>query len=182
MNRLAGTIWQKYRDSGTLQDLSETLLGSGVTAGGQALFTDMTPEEIAVSTGLGAAAAIGIRPIGARAGFAGGRWIDKRVPDLGDIVERDPFINSMAVGSPGLIRHLEKTLPPGGAKDTLVGMNKAKYNQNFLKSDGSERGFAEGMSGFVGRQYSDNIAQGLVGIASPMILNSIQTGDEPVSI
>ena len=48
--QMLAAVGQKYRDSAAFQDALETLGGAAVAAGGQAIFTDMTPEEIALST------------------------------------------------------------------------------------------------------------------------------------
>ena len=45
--RKATQLWEMYRDSGQAQDIMETALGAIVAAGGQALLTDMSAEEIA---------------------------------------------------------------------------------------------------------------------------------------
>ena len=42
-------IKNSYINSGFVQDAAETLLGAGLSAGYPAAFTDMTPEEIAIS-------------------------------------------------------------------------------------------------------------------------------------
>lgn len=177
--RKAAQLWELYRDNGQYQDLAETAIGSIISAGGQALFTDMSPEEIALSTALGAGAATAMRPLMGRIGYAAGRPIDKRMPGLGDHVAQDEFLSSIAIGSPAHLK-MAKKLPDGGLKDTLQGISQAKYNQNFIRKDGTERGFAEGMIGTYGRQYGDNVAQGLVALTTPMLLNSMgrKTYDE----
>jgi hypothetical protein len=170
--RKAGQLWEMYRDNGQYQDLTETAIGSIISAGGQALFTDMSAEEIAISTALGAGAATLMRPLMGRIGYAAGRPIDKRMPGLGDHVAQDEFLSSMAIGSPANLKHLE-SFPNGAMKDTLQGLSQAKYNQNFIAPDGRERGFAEGMLGTYGRQYGDNVAQGLVALSTPLVLSSM---------
>lgn len=51
VTRFAISILTNYRDKAHMQDFAETLVGGGVASGGQPLFTDMSPEEITLSTG-----------------------------------------------------------------------------------------------------------------------------------
>ena len=170
--RKAKQIWEAYRDNANYQDYMETALASLVAAGGQAIFTDMGADEIAISTGLGAAAALAMRPGMASIGQAIGRPIDKRFPGMNDIVDRDPMMASMMFGSPGNLRYLEKNFKDE-AGQALQGLAKAKYNQNFVAPDGRERGLAEGMLGSYGRMYGDNLAQGAVAITTPFIFDKM---------
>ena len=73
-------IGQKYIKDAQFQDVAETAIGAGVAGTGQALFTDMSPEEIALSTALGFGSAIAARPLGARLGGAIGKHLDKKHP------------------------------------------------------------------------------------------------------
>ncbi len=132
----------------------------------------MSPEEIAMSTALGAGGALAMRPVMGRVGYALGRPIDKRMPGLNEAIGQDEFMTAMSVGSPAHLKYVE-SLPDGGMKDTLKGLSQAKYNQNFIGPDGTERGFAEGMLGTLGRQYGDNFAQGAVALATPFLLDSM---------
>ena len=172
--RKAAQLWEMYRDNAGMQDLMETALGSVVSAGGQALLTDMSAEEIALSTALGAGGAIAMRPAMGRIGYAVGRPIDKRMPGLNEIIGNDEFITSMSIGAPAHLKYVER-MPDGGLKDTMRGISQAKYNQNFVAPDGRERGYAEGMLGTMGRQYGDNLAQGAVALATPFLLDSMGT-------
>ena len=60
------------------QDVIETLTNAGVVAGGQAIFTDMSAEEIALASALGIGAASVGRPVGGRLGQTVGTALDKR--------------------------------------------------------------------------------------------------------
>lgn len=181
--RLAGKVWDAYKNNAFLQDLSETLIGSGLSAGYQALFTDMSPAEIALSTGAGAAGAIAMRPVLARAGYAAGRQIDKKLPNLGEGLNSDPIFKYMALGTPQNVNMYRAELaknPNDPTTRTMLELAEAKYNQNFVGPGGVERGTAEGLAGFVGRQYGDNIAQLGVAVASPAVLSAMgeRTPDE----
>ena len=54
---LLGTAYKKYQTDPNFQDALETLGGAGALALGQAILTDMSPAEIALSTLLGGGAA-----------------------------------------------------------------------------------------------------------------------------
>lgn len=171
--RKATQLWEMYRDSGQAQDIMETAIGSIVAAGGQALLTDMSAEEIAMSTGLGAAGALAMRPMMARGGFALGRKLDKKLPPgLAEEISKDPIFGQMMIGTPGHLKFMD-TQPKDQFTDTLRGLSQAKYNQNYLRADGTERGLAEGFVGSVGRAYGDNIAQGAVALTTPLLLDSM---------
>jgi hypothetical protein len=79
-------LWNAYSKSGLAQDAAETIGAAGVLAGGQALFTDMTPEQILLSTLLGGGAAFAARPIAANVGGALGRQVDKNSKRIGEKV------------------------------------------------------------------------------------------------
>ena len=87
MRHAGQALWNFYKNNGAVQDAAETLLGAGVSAGYQAAFTDMSAEEIAVSTGLGAAGAFALRPLMARGGYVVGRQADKAFPNAGKSME-----------------------------------------------------------------------------------------------
>ena len=170
--RKATQLWEMYRDSGQAQDIMETALGAIVAAGGQALLTDMSAEEIAMSTGLGAAGALAMRPLMARGGFALSRQLDKKIPDgLVDVMAKDQMTASMLVGTPVNLKYWESQ-PASEFKNTMQALSQAKYNQNYLRADGTERGLAEGFVGSLGRAYGDNLAQGAVALTTPFLLDS----------
>ena len=160
-------IFDTYINSGFAQDSMETLLGAGVAAGGQALFTDMTPEEIAISTGLGIVGATAMRPAMGQIGYAIGRPIDKAFPKAAD------NMTGLARVIPGTPQSLEFYK----GNELTHGFATAKYNQNFKLKDGKERGFLEGTTGLLGRQYGDNVAQLGVAVATPILFDNIR-GDE----
>ncbi len=60
--------WNRYQTDGHFQDIVKTLGMAGIAAGGQELFPDMSHEEIAFSTLLGAGAGLAARPLLARGG------------------------------------------------------------------------------------------------------------------
>ena len=80
------------------QDLLETMMGTGAGAGYQALFTDMAPEEIALSSGLSFGAGMIGRPIVGGIGQRIGKEINERSP-IADEFSRE------------LIENLVNTLP-----------------------------------------------------------------------
>jgi len=174
MRHAGQALWNFYKNNAAVQDATETLMGAGLSAGYQALFTDMTAEEIAVSTGLGAAGAFALRPAMGHIGYAVGRPMDKAFKGAKDI---DPGMAMfVSPGSPQSVRAYQ-SMKPGPMRDAGLGIAEAKYNQNFKRKDGSERGFLEGTMGTWGRQYGDNVAQLGVAVASPYVLNHMKGED-----
>lgn len=129
------------------QDVIETGLGAATAAGGQALFTDMTPEEIAASTALGVGAAAIGRPLMGRAGQAIGNRIDARNPKVRQYSEE----------------MLEGMLDSGrmmGMEDVIA----AKLAPYASQSPTAQLGQ------IFGRGYGDNVAQMLVALGAPLVV------------
>ena len=125
------------------QDVIETLGVAGIAAGGQALFTDMTPEEIAIASALGIGAATVGRPLGGRAGQAIGNRIQNHHPVLA-----------------------------GGAEDIVNSMvNHPRYGEAFRTKFApyAHLNAPQQLGQMFGRGYGDNIVQGAVGLASPLL-------------
>ena len=174
MRHAGQALWNFYKNNAAVQDATETLMGAGLSAGYQALFTDMSAEEIAASTVLGAAGAFALRPAMGHIGYAVGRPMDKAFKGAKDI---DPGMAMfVSPGSPQSVRAYQ-SMKPGPMRDAGLGIAEAKYNQNFKRKDGSERGFLEGTMGTWGRQYGDNVAQLGVAVASPYVLNHMKGED-----
>ena len=146
MRPAVSKIVELYKTSPIFQDLIETAIGTGIIATGQAVGTDMTAEEIALASGAGFGAAMVGRPIMGRAGQAVGSVIDRRAPEYGEALMEglNDAVNMMP--KPMAEAYRAKV----GAYDDIGGA--AQY-MNIL-----------------GRQYGDNAAQLLVGLAAPGIL------------
>ena len=172
--RKAAGIWNIYKNNSMVQDGLETLLGAGVAAGGQALFTDMTPEEIAISSGLEIVGATALRPAMGHAGYAIGKPLDKAFPKMGDNVNGALGV-FVSPGSPQTVKYMKAQ--PGDLNKNLAELAEAKYNQNFKRKDGTERGFIEGTVGTWGRQYGDNVAQMAVALATPKLFDNIRSDE-----
>jgi len=176
--RFANQVWQRYKTDGQFQDIVETLGAGGVLAGAQAITTDMSPAEIAVSTGLGMVAALAARPALAQGGFALGKKLDRRIPDAQD------HLGMLAISSPRGRAIYKGVLEEVGGKsaaekDIILKLLEAKGNQNYVRADGTQRGAFEGLIGGFGRKYGDNLAQGAVAIGTPFLLgNSGSETDE----
>jgi len=164
--RLATQIWNAYKNNGVIQDAAETLVGAGIGAGGQLLFTDMSPEEIALSTGLGIGAAMAARPLAGRAGYAVGRQLDKQFPDA----HKNEYVAQFAIGSPENMKIIEQAVKDGHMPKELLEIAQAKANQNYALPNGGSRGTLEGLLGTLGRQYGDNVAQLGVAAAMPILM------------
>lgn len=166
--RKASDIWALYRDNGQIQDIAETLAMAGIAAGGQLMFTDMDLGEVAFSTALGAGAGLAARPLLARGGYALGRHLDKKMPTAQD------HGGMLSISSPRgreiYSRILNEVGGEGAAKkDIILKLLEAKGNQNYVRPDGSPRGYIEGFLGGMGRNRGDNLAQGAVALATPFV-------------
>ena len=180
--RFAADIWNKYQTDGNFQDIAETLGGAGVAAAGQAIFTDMSPEEIALSTLLGGAAAFAARKPAAELGYAVGRKLDNVFPNSAN------YGGMMSPTSPRgheihgrILDEIGKNIGVDNLRETdvLYKLFGAKGVQNFVRPDGTERGYLEGTLGGFGRNRGDNIAQAAVAFTAPFLLgNSGSETDE----
>lgn len=129
------------------QDLIETSTGAAVAATGQALFTDMTPEEIALSTAIGFGAATVGRPIFGTIGEKIGNRLDK-IPHFKEEMGQ--------VGLNELVRSAKMFSP-----DAAVDAKLAPYAHLSPSAQ---------LGQIIGRGYGDNIAQGLVALAAPSLM------------
>ena len=130
------------------QDVLETLAGASTAAVGQAVLTDMSPEEIALATSLGiGAAAIG-RPTGGRIGQTIGTALDKRVPQIRE-------------GSETALEILQKLGEQFSTKEIMNAKLAPYANQSPSAQIGQ----------FLGRGYGDNIAQAGIALAAPGLIN-----------
>ena len=148
--RAAGSRLAEFYKTQLGQDVIETLMGATVSAGGQALMTDMTPEEIALSTALGIGAATVGRPIVGRAG----QMIGSRI--------KNPGINQFAADMIDA-----NQLPEGMMRD----MMRAKLAPYAHLSAPAQVGQ------LFGRGYGDNIAQGVVALAAPQLFQPLEPED-----
>ena len=148
--RTAGQRLKEMYSTQLGQDTIETLLGGAVAAGGQAIFTDMTPEEIAIATVLGMGAATVGRPLGGRIGQAVGTKLSKVSPEFNEFAEEalNRFSNSGPVG--------------------MQEIYKAKLKPYSHLEPGAQ------LWNMIGRQNGDNIVQGLVALGAPLVM----TGEE----
>ena len=172
IRELLSAAGRNYRDNAWVQDAAETLGGAAVVAGGQALFTDMSPEEIALSTLLGGAAAFGARPIAAEVGGMIGRRVDKARPDALAGIPRE--VAAVFPGSPAAVMDAERlrratTGREQQAISLLRDLQLSKYRQNF-----KGKGDMEGLLTAIGRYSGDNLAQLAVGLTTPMLLAGAQ--------
>lgn len=134
------------------QDVIETGLGAAASVGGQLMFTDMTPEQIALSTALGVGAAAVGRPVMGRAGQAIGTRLAKHKPGVEDVARLSLDPNRLPEGP--MRKALEIKLAPYTHLPAA-----AQYGQ------------------LMGRAYGDNVMQGLVALAAPGLMPS-EEGNE----
>lgn len=166
MSRKAASrnILQKYDDlyvgNEHFKDAIDTLITASLAAGGQALFTDMTPGEIALATALGIGGAYAIRPLGKETGKYIGNQVEKHTPD--GFGSRFDGVAQLIPGTPGSPK-LYKNVPWLGQRA------RAGYEQNFKRPDGTDKTLIEGLPYMLGREYSDQVAQLLVGATAPML-------------
>ena len=146
-------IVQLYKTSPVFQDLLETAVGTGVAAGGQALFTDMTPQEIALASGAAFGAGMIGRPLMGRAGQQLGKYVDKNHPG---------FAKTLGEGIDESIQMMGPLAPALEAK-------VAPYRH---------LGPAAQYANLIGRGYGDNIAQAVVALAAPGIFGNKEEGEK----
>ena len=180
LQSLLGTAYKKYQSDPNFQDALETLGGAGALAIGQAILTDMSPAEIALSTLLGGGAAYLARPYAAKVGGYVGQKIDASdraggvLPELSNV----PMTAQLLVpGSPGSVKlnqyAVRQTADPE-ARDiarVLDRLNYAKYKQNF-----QGKGEYEGLLTGLGRYGGDNAAQAAVALAAAGLLGGNEDG------
>ena len=157
MSRLAGRVWDGYRNNLWVQDLIETAVMALGVAGAQALFTEMTPEEIATSGAIGFGAGMGGRPLGHVVGKHVGRWADQAAPEHSAQL-RAKMDKAMS--------NVEEFGQENMAAKHMSDLVQAKMNQHLRPGAGA---FEAAMS-YVGRQRGDNIAQAGVGLLSPLVM------------
>ena len=143
--RAAGTRLKEFYGTQLGQDVIETLGVAGLAAGSQAMFTDMTPQEIAIATALGIGAATVGRPIGGRIGQAVGNKLGNSHPSV------NAFAKDMS--------------NPEGMPEMLKEIVATKYAPYAHLQPAAQVGQV------IGRTYGDNIVQGLVGLGAPLIMN-----------
>ena len=127
-------LWNAYSKSGLAQDAAETLGAAGVLAGGQALFTDMTPEQILLSTLLGGGAAFAARPIAAKLGGAVGKRLDKNSAKLGEkIMTVQPTVPPLPLISNKKLNWTDSRKLPS-LRQVKAGMEEGEFNNlmNYL--------------------------------------------------
>ena len=129
------------------QDLLETMANTGVAAGYQALFTDMTPEEIALSSGLSFGAGMVGRPIVGGIGQRIGKEINQRSP------EADAFARE-------LIENMVNSLPKG-----MHPAARAKFAP-WQHLSGPEQ-----LGALIGHGYGDNLLQAGIALTAPSLFD-----------
>ena len=138
-----------YKTSPVFQDLLETAAGTALAAGGQAIATDMTPEEIALaSAGAFGAGMVG-RPIVGQVGQVIGKYADKSLPK-----------SSASIAS---------YLRGEGAPSDNVSVEAIRQALITKAAPFANLGGYEATGQIIGRQYGDNIAQLAVALAAPSI-------------
>ena len=76
MRNAGSTLWNFYKNNELGGDAIETLGYAGLSAAGQAMFTDMEADQIATATAVGAAAAMASRQPGRMLGGYFGKMYD----------------------------------------------------------------------------------------------------------
>lgn len=158
-------IINKLATNATAQDLLETSLWGLGSAGFQALTTDMTPQEIALSTAIGMGAAMATRPVAARAGRALGRMAPVELDDALMAYQKEADLEQLLnfpLPTKAFIDRIEaEDMIPELVKKGL----RAKHNADF-----KDYRPIEGMSGFFGRNIGDNLSQVGTGLIMAQIL------------
>ena len=181
--RKAGEAWKDYNNNEILKNTVETLGVGGLAALYQLLATDMSNEEIAWSTGVGALAAFAARPTLGALGKQIGKPIDKRYPNLEkDIHPAAAFV----VARPSdrgrdvtkkVYDWMDDSMGKGGEskfayKHVAEPELQGRYNASYVNKDGTKTGFAEGSLADFGRFRGDNLAQAAVAFGAPFVLGT----------
>ena len=148
MRKAVDKMVELYRTNPVFQDLVESASATAVAAGGQALLTDMTPEEIALASTVGFGAGMVGRPIVGRAGQAIGGVFDKQRPQMSKILG-DRFRSGEVLE---------------GMPEAMQEIMKSKMNP--YRNLG---GFSQ-MGQLLGRGYGDNVAQLIIGLGAPAVM------------
>ena len=147
MRKALERIGELYSTSRVFQDLLETGVYTGLGAAGQALTTDMTPEEIALSSAAMFGAGMGGRHLGGVIGQRAGAYIDKQFPEVGEDILQG------------------------------IGMFRDKMPKSFRNAYDAKVGPIAHLGGaaqygnMVGRGYGDNLAQLAVALAAPGVIS-----------
>jgi len=134
-----------YKTSPVFQDLLETSAATALAAGGQAVMTDMTPEQIAIASAAGFGAGMIGRPVMGRAGQAIGGVLDKKYPG-----GSATFLEGLQEGKASMPKAMQE----------LYDAKMAPYQHL--------GGFGQ-YGNLIGRGYGDNVAQLAVALAAPGI-------------
>ena len=148
-------ILQLYKTSPVFQDLIETGIGTAAVTGAQAAMTDMTPEELALASAATFGAGMIGRPIMGRAGQAVGGVIDRRYPQFGQ-----EMIDGLHWGVNKMPRPIKEAYEAKMAPYKHLGGGAQYLN-------------------VLGRQWGDNAAQGVIGLASPVIFGGPADESQP---
>ncbi len=181
--RKAGQAWKDYNNNELLKNTVETLGVGGLAALYQLIASDMSNEEIAWSTGVGAAAAFAARPLLGSLGKQIGKPIDRRYPNLEkDIHPAAAFVVARPSERGREVskkvfdwideRFDQEGIQKGTYKHVVEPELQGRYNASYVNKDGTKTGFAEGSLADFGRFRGDNIAQAAVAFGAPFVLGT----------
>lgn len=165
MRKAGQSIRQLLIDNPIAQDALETALWAGGSAAYQGLFTDMSAEDIAKSTLLGAGVAMGARPLGGMAGRHIGKAIDVRAPHAFDGIQA--YVPVTRDGSAAILNNLREGTAGSNNAAARAMRDLLKAKRNLSSPDA---GTAEAILSYYLRNRADNIAQGGIAIAAPMLM------------
>ena len=147
MRKALDKIGELYFTSQVFQDLLETGGYTAAGAIGQAITTDMTPEEIALSGAAMFAGGMAGRPIGGAVGQRLGKYVDTNHPAVGEEILEG-------------IDMVRNNMTP-----TLRKLYDAKIGPI------AHLGGAQQYGNIVGRGVGDNVAQLGIALAAPGLIN-----------
>ena len=171
--------WKAYVDNKYVQDVLETALMAGGSAGYQMLFTDLDDGDILRNTLIGAGLGLGARPVGEALGGAIGRPIDKIAPNLTDPIR--PYLPYTRDGQAAMLKTMRQGEMPKTAINIARDANKAKYNTAYKRFDGSTRDHMEALLSYYARSRADNIVQGGYAFVSPFFSNNSSEQNVPAT-
>jgi len=154
-----------------LMDILETSAMAGGGAIYQSLFTDLSPEEIAQSTLIGAGLGIGGRLGGDYIGRKMGRHIDTVAPGAFDKYAK--YVPVTRDGSAAVLKHLRK----GDGSNNAYARGVRDLLESRRNMAGADAGTAEAILSYYLRNRADNIAQGGYSLISPMFMGGEKEGE-----
>lgn len=151
MRKAFDRIVELYKTNPIYQDLIETTLNTGIATGGQALFTDMTGEELALAAAVNFGSGMVGRPLLGPVGGYVGRQVNTHLM---------PRVDSKYVNAFDKARHQFAQENPKQA---------AVWSTKYAPYLSKGMSIPEATGNIIGRGWGDNVAQTIAAVAMPQL-------------